>query len=301
MVFHMLRNLIGDSQFINCLQEFWLQHQFDSAGFHDIRDTCQKHTSIDLTKFFDSWIPSVGAPRISIELGNDVSSKPQLSASQNGGWIFVLDVEISSQEETHSLTSLITDRSTKLNLPDIKRNSLLVKVDPDFNVWRELYPHERVSTLRDFVVAKHPIYIQLNPNIIDGSELISSHFLEHRIKEKYRYEFNNPENDITIVLGGVHEIIERLNKSGASIDFDELASKVDSEFLMVSTHISNTPTLLIGVSASMTEEKLAMLIRRSRHYGKHSWLSVSKTGKTHKGQWSIKEQYFEFLPRRLIN
>ena len=294
MVFHMLRNLIGDSQFINCLQEFWLQHQFDSAGFHDIRDTCQKHTSIDLTKFFDSWIPSVGAPRISIELGNDVSSKPQLSASQNGGWIFVLDVEISSQEETHSLTSLITDRSTKLNLPDIKRNSLLVKVDPDFNVWRELYPHERVSTLRDFVVAKHPIYIQLNPNIIDGSELISSHFLEHRIKEKYRYEFNNPENDITIVLGGVHEIIERLNKSGASIDFDELASKVDSEFLMVSTHISNTPTLLIGVSASMTEEKLAMLIRRSRHYGKHSWLSVSKTGKTHKGQWSIKEQYFEF-------
>ncbi|MEJ6564308.1 MAG: M1 family metallopeptidase [Burkholderiales bacterium] len=294
MVFHMLRNLIGDSQFITCLQEFWLQYQFDSAGFHDIRDTCQKHTSIDLTTFFDAWIPTVGAPRIRIELGHDASSKPQLSASQNGEWIFALDVEISSQEQTHSHTSLITDRSTKLNLPDIKHDSLRVKVDPNFNVWRELYPHERVSTLRDFVVAKHPIYIQLDPNIIDGSELISSHFLEHQIKEKHRYKFNNQENNITIVFGGVHEIIERLNKLGGAIDFDELADKVDSEFLMVSTNISDTPTLMIGITASVTEEKLALLIRRARHYGKYSWLSVSKTGRTHKGQWPIKDQYFEF-------
>ncbi len=294
MVFHMLRNLIGDSQFITCLQEFWLQYQFDSAGFHDIRDTCQKHTSIDLTTFFDAWIPTVGAPRIRIELGHDASSKPQLSASQNGEWIFALDVEISSQEQTHSHTSLITDRSTKLNLPDIKHDSLRVKVDPNFNVWRELYAHERVSTLRDFVVAKHPIYIQLDPNIIDGSELISSHFLEHQIKEKHRYKFNNQENNITIVFGGVHEIIERLNKLGGAIDFDELADKVDSEFLMVSTNISDTPTLMIGITASVTEEKLALLIRRARHYGKYSWLSVSKTGRTHKGQWPIKDQYFEF-------
>ena len=294
MVWHMLRNLMGDKQFITCLQEFWIQHQFGSASFHDIRDTCQQHTTSDLTEFFNAWLPTVGAPRISIDLTHQSADDAQLAVNQNGEWIFPLDVQISSIEKTQKTTQLITKKSTKVTLPDIKDSSVRVKLDPDFNVWRELYPNEQVRTLRDLVVAKNPIYIQLHPNVVNGSELMSNLFLEHPIKKVYHSNFNNTENKITIILGEIEEIAKRLNESSNAMDLHELTNKHDLEFLMASTTISKTTTLFIGVSESMTNEKLAILIGRARHYGKYSWLSVSKMGQTHKGTWPIKEKYFEF-------
>ena len=123
---------------------------------------------------------------------------------------------------------------------------------------------------------------------------MSNLFLEHPIKKVYHSKFNNTENKITIILGEIEEIAKRLNESSNAMDLHELTNKHDLEFLMASTTISKTTTLFIGVSESMTNEKLAILIGRARHYGKYSWLSVSKMGQTHKGTWPIKEKYFEF-------
>ncbi len=69
-------------------------------------------------------------------------------------------------------------------------------------------------------------------------------------------------------------------------------SKVD--FVMVSTYITNTPTLLISTPKVITDKDFSMLISRARHYGKYSWLKISPNGITEKGKWPIQEKVFSF-------
>ena len=294
MFFHMLRKSIGNEPFINCLKDFWLTYRYQSASFHDIRDTCQTHTNINLTVFFDSWIPTVGAPKLSANLTQTNAPERLMTINHNGKWVYPLDVEISSDANAIESTKLMRgDEITfALSVDDVK--STKIKLDPNFNIWRKLDAAELVGTLRDFIAAKNASYIQLNSSSRDGSEILSSYFMENAIQAEHIPNFNNSKKNPIIISGDSNTITEYLSRSDNANDSEYLMPILQTDFVMVSTYITNTPTLLISTPKSITDKDFSRLVARARHYGKYSWLKVSPDGNTKRGKWPIRDKEFSF-------
>src|SRR5262252_5198119 len=66
MVFHMLRQQIGDKAFRSALQEFYRDNLFQRANFDTLRRAFANVTGEDMSEVFQQWITWPGAPELRI-------------------------------------------------------------------------------------------------------------------------------------------------------------------------------------------------------------------------------------------
>ncbi len=66
MVFHMLKNLVGDEQFYSALRKFISQNQYQQASWDDIKAAFEQQTGRDLTPFFVQWVNGRGLPDLNL-------------------------------------------------------------------------------------------------------------------------------------------------------------------------------------------------------------------------------------------
>ncbi len=63
-VLHMLRHVVGDSTFFDCLQAYYSSvHQYGDATTEDFKNVCETVSGTDLDYFFDEWIYGQYYPR----------------------------------------------------------------------------------------------------------------------------------------------------------------------------------------------------------------------------------------------
>ena len=115
MFFHMLRTVLGKPAFISCIKDFWGSFQFKSASYSTIRDTCQKYTNADLNLFFEAWVPTLGAPTISVVKTPQMPDNRQLLLTQNGSWVYNLEIEYASlKSESETITIPLENKLTEV-------------------------------------------------------------------------------------------------------------------------------------------------------------------------------------------
>lgn len=64
MVFHMMKNLVGEDNFYSALKDFVRENRFRSASWDDLRRSFEKVFGSDLQWFFIQWINRSGMPEI---------------------------------------------------------------------------------------------------------------------------------------------------------------------------------------------------------------------------------------------
>jgi tetratricopeptide (TPR) repeat protein len=62
MILHMLRWVVDDQKFDQCMRDFYTQYQGKSATVDDFREIVEKDYGQKLTWFFSQWLDSTGAP-----------------------------------------------------------------------------------------------------------------------------------------------------------------------------------------------------------------------------------------------
>lgn len=62
MILHMLRWVVGDQKFDQCMRDFYTQFAGKSATVDDFREVVEKDYGQKLTWFFSQWLDSTGAP-----------------------------------------------------------------------------------------------------------------------------------------------------------------------------------------------------------------------------------------------
>ena len=147
-MWNMLREEVGDDQFVKSFQKFYHDNKYKAASYTDIRKAFESVTGKDLTQFFDQWVDRKGAPELSI---SDVSAaknnegyklKFTLMQIQNDD-VFILNVPAAlSFEKTAVIKKvLMTQKSQtyEMTFPD---NPLMVQIDPQFNLFRKLHYNE---------------------------------------------------------------------------------------------------------------------------------------------------------------
>lgn len=163
MVFHMLRELIGDNAFWQGLQNIALKGRGQRYGWVDLRRHFEEVSNINLESFFRQWTQRAGAPRLSLEdvevirlgekwqvSGNLLQSEPVYELAiplrlVAEGRIYEQSIGLSERQDCFVFTVDSLPRS--------------LAVDPDSNLFRKLYAQELPATINDLRASRTPLVV----------------------------------------------------------------------------------------------------------------------------------------------
>ncbi len=151
MVFHMLRQTVGDAEFWRCLRDIYARHRFEAITWSDIRKAFEKRSGHSLERFFKQWVFNAGAPELSLV---QVAVKPAQYGFTVTGYIkqaqpyFDLELELALQtdNETARQTVAIAGGQTAFSILASGRPQQLT-VDPHVHIFRRLAPAEVPPTI----------------------------------------------------------------------------------------------------------------------------------------------------------
>jgi hypothetical protein len=302
MVWNMLRERIGDAQFIKALQEFYRDNRFRVASYDDIRKSFEAVSGFDLRPFFDQWIKEVGTPELRLDHATGHGERVDITLSQvQPGRLFTLDVPVIIQTdkgvETRTV-SMPADRARVDASFDLKGRAQRVEVDPQFKVYRRLSRFEIPPSLSKALGAKKVLIVMSAQSAPvhaglakawsrDGVDTVMDSQLDALPADRAVWVLG-ADNKFTPVVA------EALKTYGASLDASGLRTAnamhegAGRSMVAVARHPHNPDSVVIYVSAS-SEAAASALARKLPHYGKYSWLVFAGDAATNEatGEWPI--------------
>lgn len=155
LVFHMLRQLLGDERFFAAIRRFVSDNLYGVASWDDLRRACEQAAAVDLGWFFAQWVGGVTTPELGLEgvSARAMGGKYELRFTMTQGTpAFVLTVPLtfhfaSGRRETVRVPLTRERREFRLLLDE---KPIRVVLDENYDVFRRLASAEvppRVDTL----------------------------------------------------------------------------------------------------------------------------------------------------------
>ena len=157
MVFHMLRDRIGDPAFRQGLKQIWRRHRFQVADWDDLRAAFEAASGQDLGLFFTQWLERAGAPHLALDqvaakaAGNGYEVTFRLSQDRPN---YQLRIPVAVGTETgvdYQVVDLDRARGDFRLVTEVRPQWLAV--DPDFDLFRRLDITETPPILREAMLA----------------------------------------------------------------------------------------------------------------------------------------------------
>lgn len=313
MFFHMLRQQVGDAQFVRALKHFYRLYRFKYAGFSDIKKVFENVTEHNLTKQFEQWVERTGAPGLRVydarveKSSTGYSLTATIEQTQTGAPYDLrvpLSVDIEGSDKTFQTTQLISSKIHKLKL-ETQGRPLRLDVDPEFDVFRRLHRNEIPPALtRAFGAEKVLILL---PSRAQAEQYAAYEKLaqswqrgqQAQISIKSDSEVKKLPADTTVWVFGwdnlfVDAAITSLKdysvtkgKNGFTLD-KTLLSRNRHAVVMTARHPDNADhaiTLLLNDNI----KAMPGLGRKLPHYGRYSYLGFEGEEPVNiaKGQWPV--------------
>ncbi|MEM9442170.1 MAG: M1 family aminopeptidase [Pseudomonadota bacterium] len=288
MVFHMLRNQIGDEAFGAGLKHFWEAHRFRTASWSDLQKSFEDSSSLSLEQFFRPWLTKSGAPALSLD-------KATLS-EQNGS--FRLDLELTSdsvdydmqvpiQIETASGNTerrvRIADGKGKASL-DFDEKPLSIGVDQRHDIFRQLAADEAPPILRDVTLDADTLTV-IAVNGSDDIEAVAKELATRTLDTGIQLAGRDNDaiaNSPLMLVGLTEELRPILAKAGINSVPNTLAGRGTARSWVASRE-GAPPALIVEANDG---DALAALLRPLPHYGRQSYLVFDGRRVTDKGVWT---------------
>lgn len=146
MVFHMLRQQLGDEAFWEALRTMFRDRLFQRTSWDDFQKAFERHCQCSLRRFFDQWLSQKGAPQLSLER---IRSTRTGDTFQVQGTIvqkrplYVLQLGLTLKSGRQKVTEKIrvSGKETPFLIMS-KGKAERLSLDPDFDTFRQLYTSE---------------------------------------------------------------------------------------------------------------------------------------------------------------
>jgi aminopeptidase N len=302
MLFHMLRQRLGDKQFVNGLRELYRAHRFTRTSFTDVAAAFERVSGQPLTAFFDQWTRRIGAPQITLgnvhvtaEPGGSYSLQGELSQEQPGE-PFSLAIPIYIQNATGVERFVVEMNRKKLTFSRVFGSQpLRLMVDPEFDVLRRLDQSETPASLGELFGGAPAAAVV--PADLDDEQALAYHDLARMLGAESVYRDDQvgeiPGNRPLWLLGWDNQhdgllasLVGRAERPADSVDLGGEVWRRD-QHCVVSVGRQLTRTVAwVGCDRPTAFESLA---RKLRHYGKYSYLGFeSETLQNRlKGRWPV--------------
>jgi hypothetical protein len=316
MLFHMLRQQLGDERFIDALQRLYRRYQFKIAAFDDVARVFTAVAGQPLNRIFQQWVERSGAPVLQVA---EARAKPladgtsgfllsaRIEQTQAGAayeLIVPIAVYLEGRERAYQSRIVMRDKQYRLDLKVASR-PLRLDIDPEFDVFRRLHRNEIPPALtqafgadRALIVlpasapeALQAAYQQLaatwaRPNASDVEVTF-----DHAVTDL-------PKDRAVWLLGWDNRFRPALEQalSAYEVALADDVVRLDGQTLtrqrhsvvLVARHPKNPDAALTWIATDHVAA-LPGLGRKLPHYGKYSYLGFTGDApdQVAKGQWPV--------------
>jgi uncharacterized iron-regulated protein len=270
MVFHMLRQKLGDDMFFQGLRYLYQKFHFTRAGWDDIEDSFTAVSKQDLSGFFDQWLTRWDIPKLDIDFVDvtqvDGQSKLSFTLKQKNiePYSLLLPVIIKTRNAEIRKSIAVTEQSQTI---DILVDALPVEmiIDPEYDLMRMVRAKETSPLWSQFIGADEKtvvlplsetdkeIYEPLLPMLEGmGCEMIAADDLDNDDLDEGSFLFlGNSEHSLGLFADPNH--------SDKGVTVDVRANPL-------------APGQVTVLVTSPDREQTKSIARKLRHYGKYSFL-----------------------------
>ncbi len=299
MLFLMLRDRLGEDVFYAGLRQFWQQHQFQTASWHDLRRAFETSAGHPLDDWFTPWLQGRGLPMLSLEPGEHDS----VIIRQHGQpWPLEATLHIEHAQGSDTLClrlgeTTATDLSagnaqcvTATTSGDAASVSVdlsawprpfSVTLDPDSRLLRSLGRFEAPPILRELQFAQSVQLITIGPrDMRQNAEALAQRLLDNRPEPLAARRHPNPELPMLVI--GLQDDIEQWLAQRALPDTPTEVIKQGDARMWTHRLPSGTP---LAVIAADTPAALSQALRPLPHYRQQSWLVLENGRALSRGTW----------------
>jgi aminopeptidase N len=290
LLFHQLRQIIGDSLFYKSFQTFYNDFKFKDASWQDIRKTAERVSKQNLNWFFSQWLERKGAPQVQLSsvLLKDKNIEITLSQVQEGAYRLYVPIEVVSGDSTRVIHRVwLEDSEQTFQLP-VEGEARKITVDPDYDLLRKLERDEIPPTLSE-IFSKEEALIILPDNctptalqnykkfaetMSEGVESIKitdvSNLSDTELQEKSLYLLGTPkQNSIINKVAWGSDLPFEIKNNQIQIHGNPIPGTDDVSALVARRPNSTENICIISFGENQQTGRIANLIS---HYGKYSYL-----------------------------
>jgi aminopeptidase N len=301
MVYHMLRKMLGDSVFWECLREFYDRSKFTLASWDDVEATFSEVAGVDLAWFFDQWLTRTGAPTVRLKTADYIED--------DGRYLVAFTVEQDSPPFEIDLPVWVStthgDTETTVRLADVEGSYTIaarglpisLSIDPDYDTFRKLYIEEIPLTL-GALFGQDSVLVVVGSAEDDSTkaalrQVAAAWGAADRVIEEEDLDHDRLAGQ-HIWLLGKGEIVDRLMRMRTSQikPAEQGVELAGQDFALAGNTVVCTvrspedETLGIGIVLTENTGTLLSLASRIPHYSKYSYLGFEGSRPAVKGVWA---------------
>ena len=216
MVFHMLKDLVGDEQFFIALRGFISRNQYQQASWDDVKSSFAKQSGKDLTPFFMQWVDRRGLPDLSLTSASVKRSGDAFEISfdvlQKGtNYVLDLPVVISSIKGNTKKEKLSLDAEKRTFKISTGFEPRAMVIDGDYDVARKLTEPETPPVIAKLLSDEKPIIVQPVANQ-EAYKTIIADLKERGAREEKAAGLKDSEIKVSalVILGDDNPLVSRL-------------------------------------------------------------------------------------------
>jgi aminopeptidase N len=313
MLFHMLRQQLGDAAFKQGLQAFYQQYRFRVAGFSDVQNSFAAVAGEPLDDFFQQWVQRTGAPQLGISqaiaepAGHDYRLTAVIEQMQPGPAYHLtlpLAVHMDGVEQAYQTRVNITDKQQTLSLT-LPARPLQLDIDPEFDVFRRLHRNEIPPAVSQAMGAEQVLVVLADNTPTELKQAYRALALQWQQEKPGHVEIvidsevqTLPDDRTVWLFGWRNRFRPQLNAALQAYDFAASGDKVriagttltpQTHSLAVLGRRPQSPDQALGWLAADSAAALPGLGRKLPHYGSYSYLGFTGTAPDNvlKGQWPV--------------
>ncbi|MBT8148013.1 MAG: M20/M25/M40 family metallo-hydrolase [Gammaproteobacteria bacterium] len=302
MLWHMLRQQVGDELFIEGLRRLYEDYKFQQIGFSEIAQLFTEVVGRDLQPFFDQWVNRVGAPGLELsveQVGNNQARIKYTQMQSDAAYELTVPVALYYAGETEPrIHNIELSQKSQEEIADDFEALQAVVVDPYFDLFRQLDREEIPPTIGQlfgasqisFIVPQQnrEHWVRMAESFAAGVEaqIIMAEDIEQLPADRSVWILgrDNPFSSVVADSVAVYDTQfteNGLSLTGSPVEFTNRSS------VLTGRHPSDAE---LAIGWIHVDDMIAMpgMIEKLPHYGKYSFLSFVGDEPTNdvKGNWT---------------
>ncbi|MCF7806932.1 MAG: hypothetical protein K9M49_01400 [Candidatus Marinimicrobia bacterium] len=298
MIFHMIDNMIGSENFFNAWQAVYTKHKGEKVTWEQWLAAYEKASGEDLSFIIPEWVDRKGAARLSVDLVEtsvaEDMRKIKLKIIQPANERYTLKVPIRFYgAEDSDIVVNINEPETIIEVA-VEKDVTSFEVDPDYNIFRHLYPQEIEPIVAAAMGApeKHFLYMDaadrdvmkaFGDNLTEGDvdPVVKGQVITLGPAESYAFFCLNTD----IIPGSMADLLQ-VNEETIIVNGQEFPRQGHT-FVLSGTDEEVAGQFLKVISDD--HESLPRIGQLIPHYGKYSYLVFKGAKNIAKGQWPAED------------
>ena len=309
MVFHMLRQQLGEEVFWGALRDLYQDRLFEATSWTDIQKAFEARGRQSLKDFFDQWVFHKGAPRFYLEA---VQARPAGDhwnitgriVQENPLFDFDLNLNLESQAQTVSKTIRISKKETPFQIVSKSRPLKLV-ADPDSHILRRLFPVEIPPAINAIKGASSVLTVlstDLEPQVKSAVRTLILSLGLKNVALAEEKDINREQlygKDILIIGYPQNKAIfpnlpDQIAINQKSFNLNNRTYDQSSDaFFGVFAH-PYSKNRIAAFFLPLSSHHVDSVARKVTHYGKYSYLAFRNGKNREKGFWPIVQSPLEY-------